>query len=283
MRKGKVRLQKEISRIFTGVHIPSNDASGADTRPAAAAPDMYVPPKPVVPAPRTFTIQEPTEPGRAGVPKLAGYEPPAPVLPALRGLGEAVSLPALGSVEEANVLAPAPVSVRQPKPEPLHRPHRRTPFLKIWGQIRNKLFASQPGVNTTRQRAMILMSPVLAVVFIIALTQVLRTPVKPAEKSALSGTAGAFTGKIDWEPPPLYPETLRDPTKFSATFTQTRENSGRPVVKGIVYSEDNPRAVVGDRIVSAGDVVDGATVVKINPDSVEFAIGDKNWTQEVER
>jgi hypothetical protein len=55
------------------------------------------------------------------------------------------------------------------------------------------------------------------------------------------------------------------------------------VVKGIVYSEDNPCAVVGDRIVSAGDTVGGATVVKINPDSVEFTMGDKNWTQKVER
>jgi hypothetical protein len=61
------------------------------------------------------------------------------------------------------------------------------------------------------------------------------------------------------------------------------ENTNRPAVKGIVYSEDNPCAVVGDRIVSAGDVVQGATVVKINPDGVEFTRGDESWTQKVER
>jgi MSHA biogenesis protein MshK len=85
--------------------------------------------------------------------------------------------------------------------------------------------------------------------------------------------------------PPLYPDTLRDPMTFASSFTQnqTQAEAGRVAVKGIVYSEDNPCAVVGDRIVSVGDDVDGAKVVKITPDSVEFAIGDKTWTQKVER
>ena len=67
------------------------------------------------------------------------------------------------------------------------------------------------------------------------------------------------------------------------SVTQTKENSGKPIVKGIVFSEDNPCAVVGDRIVSVGDVVQEATVVKINSDSVEFAKGDETWVQKVER
>jgi hypothetical protein len=136
-----------------------------------------------------------------------------------------------------------------------------------------------------------MMAPLMAVVFIIVLTQVLRSPSKSAATAAkiAANATAAFNGKIDWALPPLYPENLRDPMGFAGSFaqaqnqTQAQETITRPVVKGIVYSEDNPCAVVGDRIVSAGDEVDGATVVKINPDSVEFAAGDKKWTQKVER
>lgn len=53
-------------------------------------------------------------------------------------------------------------------------------------------------------------------------------------------------------------------------------------VNGIIYSTDNPCAVVGSRIVSVGDVVNGATVVKINPKSVEFERDNNKWTQYVE-
>jgi type II secretory pathway component PulC len=55
------------------------------------------------------------------------------------------------------------------------------------------------------------------------------------------------------------------------------------VVKGIVYSDDRPAAVVGNDIVFEGDTVGGAKVVKINQDSVEFQTNEKKWTQKVER
>jgi hypothetical protein len=55
--------------------------------------------------------------------------------------------------------------------------------------------------------------------------------------------------------------------------------SEKPVVTGIIYSTDNPCAVVDNRIVSVGDVADGATIVKINPSSVEFEMDGKKWTQ----
>lgn len=250
MHKGKSGLQKEISKIFTGVHIPGKGTSEPDTHPVVAAPDKDVSPKPVTPAPRPFTIPEPKE-YPAPAPKPAVYEPPAS--------------------------PPAPI--RQ-----LPRPSLQTPFSKIWEQAMGKLLVSKPGVSTSRQKVMILMMPVLAVVFIVVLMQVLRTPAGSAKKFASPGTAAVLKeGKIDWELPPLYPETLRDPMSFTTSVTQVREGTDRPVVRGIVYSGDSPSAVVGDQIVSAGDVVDGATVVKINPDSVDFAMGDKKWTQKVER
>jgi hypothetical protein len=164
-------------------------------------------------------------------------------------------------------------------------------LLKIWEQVKGKLLSSKPGANQNRQKIMMVAIPVLAVVLFVVLTHVLRKPATKAGPTAKkSASAAAFNGKIDWVMPPLYPEILRDPMKFGTLIEppklppdQVEDTAPRPVVKGIVYSEDNPCAVVGDRIVSAGDEVDGATVVKINPDSVEFAAGDKKWTQKVER
>jgi hypothetical protein len=266
MLKRRAGLQKEISKIFTGVQIPKQDVSGAAIRPAAPAPAKYFPPKPVAPAPtpapRPFTIPEPSQ--YTPPPKQTTYEPPK----------QAIYEPP----------APAPIT-RQPQPEPLPRPPRQIPFLKTWEQIKAKLLAPKPGVDNRRQKIMILVMPVLFVVFVVVLFQMLRAPArqKSKSKSASSANAVAFDGKIDWELPPLYPENLRDPMTFGVVAQAQEEDTSKPMVKGIVYSEDNPCAVVGDRIVSAGDVVQGATVVKINRDSVEFAIGNKNWIQKVER
>jgi len=129
------------------------------------------------------------------------------------------------------------------------------------------------------------MMPVLFIVLIVVLVRVLKAPAHApaaAGKTASAASSVTFKGQIDWQLPQPYPENLRDPMVFGST-NQTKENTDRPTVKGIVYSEDNPCAVVGDRIVSQGDVVQGATVVKINPESVDFARGDETWTQKVER
>jgi hypothetical protein len=269
MRKGKVGLQKEVSRIFTGVQIPGKGVSETASHPPVASPLKDVPPKPITPAPqRTFTIPEPAE-YTTPVPSSPVYEPSAPA-------------PAIAS---AAASAPVLVPVIQPKLEPPPKLPRQIPILKIWERVSGKLLASKPGVVPARQKAMILIVPVV-VVFIVVFVRMLWMPggsaVKPTGKIAFSATA-ASTSKIEWELPPLYPQTLRDPMSLGTFVVHGRENVGKPAVKGIVYSEDSPSAVVGDRIVSAGDVVEGATVVKINPDSVEFAIGDKNWTQKVER
>jgi len=87
---------------------------------------------------------------------------------------------------------------------------------------------------------------------------------------------------IDWQIPEPYPTTLRDPMQIGSTGT-TAVQTSELVVKGIVYSEDNPSAVVGNEIVHEGEEVMGAIVVKINSDSVVFKMNDKEWTQKVER
>jgi type II secretory pathway component PulC len=53
------------------------------------------------------------------------------------------------------------------------------------------------------------------------------------------------------------------------------------VVTGIVTTEQTPRALIGTEIVEQGQTIMGATVIKINPDSVEFEMDGKKWTQKV--
>jgi hypothetical protein len=55
------------------------------------------------------------------------------------------------------------------------------------------------------------------------------------------------------------------------------------LVTGIVYSADKPCAVVDRKIVHEGDVIYGATVVKIYRDSVKFSKKSKNWEQKVQQ
>jgi hypothetical protein len=52
-------------------------------------------------------------------------------------------------------------------------------------------------------------------------------------------------------------------------------------VTGILYSEDNPTALIGHQIVHEGDAVDGVSVIKIHKNKVEFAKNGRRWTQAV--
>ena len=55
------------------------------------------------------------------------------------------------------------------------------------------------------------------------------------------------------------------------------------LVTGIVYSADKPSAIVDRKMVHEGDVIHGATVVKIYQDKVKFSEKGKNWEQKVQQ
>ena len=89
-----------------------------------------------------------------------------------------------------------------------------------------------------------------------------------------------------WKTPEPYPKNLRDPMRPSSSALSTEEysqiNYQKVVVKGIVYSVNNPAAIIGDEIVNVGDKVSGVTIIKITPDSVEFEANNHKWTQRVQ-
>lgn len=70
------------------------------------------------------------------------------------------------------------------------------------------------------------------------------------------------------------------PEKDAAPETKTQPE---PVtVKGILYSRDNPSAIIGDRIVHVGDMVLDATVVGITKDRVVFEKPGQRWGRRVQ-
>jgi hypothetical protein len=163
------------------------------------------------------------------------------------------------------------------------------PWQKTWEQIKNKLFARKPGVDGARQKVVAVLVPVLFIVFVIVFVKALMPPVRGRQGTPASVPANvvaAAGAEIDWRIPDPYPDTLRDPMQFcrvtTATYPDDPENPDRLIVKGTVYSETEPLAVVGTRIVREGDQVLGATVVRINRSTVEFEMNGKRWTQKVE-
>jgi hypothetical protein len=155
----------------------------------------------------------------------------------------------------------------------------------MWKQVRKKLVTARPGVDPRRQKAMTLLVPVLLIVFIFVLTKVLAPPSQTHGAANLGPTnvSAASDVEIDWEVPAPYSAALRDPMSVIVSAGgQTDAATSVLVVRGTVYGDDHPLAVVGTQVVREGDVVSGATVVKIDGDSVEFEMSGKRWTQKVQ-
>ncbi len=163
-----------------------------------------------------------------------------------------------------------------------------------WKQITSKLFAAKPGASTAKQKAMVVMVPIL---FIALLVFVLRggvfgTSVPNVEAGQQNNVSDAVnTGKsaeIDWEIPEPYPTTLRDPMKLGPVVKSDNQTDSVSLaglkVRSILCSEDKSSAIVGSSIVHEGDDIGGGVkIIKISKDGVEFEMDGKKWTQSIER
>ncbi|HUU20082.1 MAG TPA: hypothetical protein VMW72_23225 [Sedimentisphaerales bacterium] len=190
------------------------------------------------------------------------------------------------------------VPARQPKADIDKKVSKKRPAVKIssqsfWQQIRGKLFQPKPGASSAKQKAMMLIMPLLFIVLIFMLFRggVFGTSAGYTEASTEDTAAGVVTAgadnKIDWEIPAPYPTTLRDPMRLVPVEVPQTEQTETVktielIVKSILYSEDNPSAVISGRIVHEGEKIQDASVIKISKDSVEFEMNGKRWTQKVQ-
>jgi hypothetical protein len=251
MPKHKAGLHKGVSSIFTGVPIPKDDGAKHLSPTATEEPPSYGPPSHL-----SGRSVEPPQPTKS----------PQKAIPAER--------PKADEKDAAKIQIPAEI-----------KPARPAAFEQVVQRIKDKLFAPKEGVSPTRQKAMVVLVPVLFIGMVLALVKVLGSgPSKTTGPKIFkpSNPIAAATSTIDWQIPPAYPTTLRDPMQFVSAPTVNQDEPGGLIVKGIVYSEDSSFAIIGTEIVHEGGTVSGATVVKINQDSVEFEMNGKRWTQKVQ-
>lgn len=245
MAKFKAGLHKKISSIFDGVPMQQNDG---DLQPAHTS----------IPA---FVKEQDDEVSAKPV----------------------ILSPASPSVPKPQQPPNAPLPKRS-RPDSIVKPSKQILWQQIWQKISGKLFAAKPGVDANKQKVMVILIPVLFIVLIIVLTQVLggtAPKATMAQNVFVAKAATAFTDKVDWQIPAPYPTTLRDPMQKGSGGSSAQ--GGELAVRGILYSQDKPSAVIGSQIVHEGGKVYGATIQKINKDSVDFEMNGKKWTQQIQK
>lgn len=289
--KNKTGLQKKVSSVFKGVPLPQG-VTGQQT-PGTHAPVQS-------PGASAKPLSPERQPQSSLMMKLHQAEEipdnVAPSRPA--GVSPHAAPAAPWAPQPAAAKAPpeskAPVKKAAPARQPKAAPAEETSRPAFWRQISNKLFAHKAGSSPARQKAMVILVPILAIVMIFVLRQVLSNSprkTKGATEDEALLTAGAKSGQdIEWKIPDPLPDTMRDPIKLGAqTSAGGAESSGAGPelsasdidVRDIIFSKDKPSAFINGRIVYIGDKVHDATVVKISKEGVEFEKDGKKWTQNI--
>jgi hypothetical protein len=271
MHRKKSGLQKNISSIFgeapiakksNTIQIPiEHHLHSADSDSGDNLPDDKVNSEQI--AAPNIGLAEPSAPTE---PAADMAETPAPQRPAITEEPEAPA-----GQSEPQVVAAEPQETSRP-------------WQKILQKAKCKLFGSKPGVSGTRQKTMAVMVPLLLIVFVFNFGRLIIAPSQKTKKNSTVTQAdpqAKSENEIKWTVPKPYPQQLRDPMK-QASSMKSQSSSGELTVKGIVFS-DSPSAVIDGQIVHEGDVIIGATVLKINEGSVEFEKDGKKWKQTVQR
>jgi hypothetical protein len=163
-------------------------------------------------------------------------------------------------------------------------------------------FGPIPLVSEKRRKVTMVSMVVLFILLIVVLTLTFsqniadkKTQRASKQAAAANVTAGPIDTQIDWEVPPEYPETLRDPMEntwrqdpatgkwVEETIVVVDDDGGEQqqqslidvgiALRSILWAETGRSIVVGDEILYEGDTIFGVTIKKINKDSVEFEKG----------
>jgi hypothetical protein len=161
-------------------------------------------------------------------------------------------------------------------------------------KIRNKFLKNEESeTGNARQKIMFALIPVLFIVMIFMFRQVLwkepkKTKAASGKEKKITAVAKASGGDINWKIPDPIPVNMRDPIKVQKEETGVIEqqnssgnDSGNMDVKSILYSEDKPSAVIGDKLVYLNQTVNGITVIEIQRDYIVFEKDGSRWQQRV--
>jgi hypothetical protein len=291
--KNRMGPQKVVPSVFKGVPLPQNNGAG---HPSGTTGPGHTPGVPARPEPQNKQI-----PKSSLVTKLSqsedssrgpGQNRAAGVFPKTAPKKQAPQSPLINRLPQPQESLKQPGPVVQPEAGRFSESARTG----LWQQIMDKLFAPKPGVSPARQKAMVIMVPILAIIMIFAFRQVLSNAPSQTEGAGTDDApvvAKADTGtEIDWKIPEPIQITEKDPAKLpdesdNQNQQQNQETAepdnatGTIIIRDIVFSRDKPSAVIGSKIVYVGDVINGATIVKIDRDGVEFEKNGDRWEQMV--
>ena len=294
--KNKAGLQKNISSVFKGVPVPQNKGSQQPFGTHTPDPAHGVPPKPEA-ADRQVSQSSLIKKLNQSEDSLdnTAQKQTANVYPKSASTNRMTQSPLIKKLPQSEESLKRAAKATQPE---------SSPFIEetsdgLLQQIKDKLFTPKPGVSPTKQKAMVIMVPILAIIMIFAFRQVLSKSPHETKGAGIDDTpvvvANADSGhEIDWKIPEPISVMTRDPIKLpDETDTQNAEQNaeqnetankpkqGVIIVRDIVYSHDRPSAVIGSKIVYVGDKVNNATIVKISRDSIEFETDEKKWVQKI--
>ena len=242
--KSKAGLHKKISSIFDGVPIPGSVAAN-----------------PSVPS------------DTAGLTGRGGGEPAAPSPASAEGVSG--SLPVV--MDTGN-----PVHPESAAPDRSAGTGRKGLFKSLGGG------AMGSGKRPTGKIALV---GGLMIVLGLVLVMVLRQPTAskadqpPADPGKNPIIAKKTADSPVWSMPEQYPAGLRDPMVL---VDASKPVEGAPevkqdlfVIKGVVLGARGNTAIVGSEIVSVGDRIQGAQVIRIDRGEVEFEKDGQRWVQTV--
>jgi hypothetical protein len=69
--------------------------------------------------------------------------------------------------------------------------------------------------------------------------------------------------------------------RIQANLQKTEPEKTTGIVTGIIYSSDEPIAIIDDSVVRQTETINGAKVIKIHTDRVEFEKKGRTWTQHI--
>jgi len=270
MRKKRTGLQSDISAIFSGVPVPKKKGSPPEESPAAPAKGA-LPQPPAPPA------------------KPTGVEPPQPAPPPVAPKPAPVPKPKVA--EPSTVVPPVKVPVAPAAPKVVQTKAREPKVRQIPTRVpkrrKDRFPGRKAGASTGRQKASIVMFVFLSVVLVLVLARpYYNSRGNPAGTQIAApvsvGGPKVTNVEIDWPDPPVYQPFYRDPMDSGSNGSAVPQATQDIVVTGIVYSEDNPRAIIDRQYYGVGDKVKDAVIMEITRNSVAFERDGKTWTQRVQ-
>ena len=290
--KNKAGLQKKVSSVFKGVPVPQNNGTQQSSGTPASNQTPDVSQKPVS-ADRQISqnslIKKLNQ--SKDLSDKAEQNKDANILPKPTSTNRMPQTPPINKLSQPKESLTQAATATQPESSPIIEETSDG----LWQQIKDKLFTSKPGVSPTKQKAMVVMVPVLAIIMVFVFRQVLSKAPRQTEGAGTDDApvlvANADTGnEIDWKIPEPIAIITRNPIKLpDESNTQNTEQNetagndtmGKIIVRDIVYSKDKPSAVIGSKIVYVGDKINDVTILKINRASIEFEQNGERWEQNI--